>query len=112
MSATRYLRAADAADGSRRARRLHHAVHASAKQRGIAMQQMLRFIDAHLSSVRPLSPDNPDYIHLVTEAMKHAFADRATHLADGEQVPVPVDRLLDANYLAGRAETFDMDPDT
>ena len=76
---------------------------------GIAMQQMLRFIDAHLSSVRPLSPDNPDYIHLVTEAMKHAFADRATHLADGEQVPVPVDRLLDANYLAGRAETFDMD---
>ena len=76
---------------------------------GIAMQQMLRFIDAHLSSVRPLSPDNPDYVHLVAEAMKHAFADRATHLADGEQVPVPVDRLLDVGYLAGRAETFDMD---
>ena len=75
---------------------------------GIAMQQMLRFIDAHLSSVRPLSPDNPDYVHLVAEAMKHAFADRATHLADGEQVPVPVDRLLDAGYLAGRADTFDM----
>ena len=76
---------------------------------GIAMQQMLRFIDAHLSKIQPLTPDNPDYVHLVTEAMKHAFADRATHLADGEQVPVPVDRLLDAGYLAKRADTFDMD---
>lgn len=76
---------------------------------GIAMQQMLRFITTHLNTVHPLAPDNPDYVHLVVEAMKHAFADRATHLADGEQVPVPMDRLLDPGYIKGRAETFEMD---
>ena len=75
---------------------------------GIAMQQMLRFINAHLNEIQPLTPDNPDYVHLVAEAMKHAFADRATHLADGEQVPVPIDRLLDTTYIQGRAATFDM----
>ena len=75
---------------------------------GIAMQQMLGIIDARIGEVPMPAPDNPAYIHLVTEAMKHAFADRATHLADGLQVPVPMDRLLDPDYVADRAQAIDM----
>jgi len=76
---------------------------------GIAMQQMLRIIDARISEVPMLAPRSPGYIHLITEAMKHAFADRATHLADGQQVAVPMDRLLDRDYLLDRARSIDMD---
>ncbi len=75
---------------------------------GIAMQQMFRIIDARINDVPDLAPGSPGYIHLVTEAMKHAFADRATHLADGEQVAVPVDQLLDRDYLLDRAHGIDM----
>jgi len=41
----------------------------------------------------------PAFTHLLVEAMKHAFADRAEHMADSAFVDVPVQQLLDAQYL-------------
>ena len=76
---------------------------------GIAMQQMLRMIDHRLGEVSDPSLDNPRWVHLVTETMKHAFADRATHLADGTFQPVPVERLLSRPYVVGRADAIDLD---
>src|SRR6185503_10201494 len=39
-------------------------------------------------------------LHVLTEAMKHAFADRARHLGDPDFVQVPVERLLSPTYHA------------
>ena len=39
--------------------------------------------------------------HLVVEAMRRAFRDRALYLGDPDFYPVPVDMLTDPNYAAG-----------
>jgi gamma-glutamyltranspeptidase/glutathione hydrolase len=40
------------------------------------------------------------HLHVLGEAMKHAFADRARHLGDPDFVKVPLDRLLAPEYHA------------
>ncbi len=51
---------------------------------------------------------SPDYIHVVTEALKHAFADRAEFLGDTDFVDVPVAKLLSPQYAAQIAERIDL----
>ena len=46
---------------------------------------------------------NPHSIHLILEASRLAFADRARYMADSDFVPVPVVGLLDSGYLARRS---------
>jgi gamma-glutamyltranspeptidase/glutathione hydrolase len=48
---------------------------------------------------RPLEPEPT---HLITEAERLAFADRARYLGDPDFVAVPVKGLLDPNYLTQR----------
>jgi gamma-glutamyltranspeptidase/glutathione hydrolase len=50
---------------------------------------MLRHDDPH-----SLGHDAPAYVHLLAEAMKHAFADRAQLYGDPDAVTVPLKRLL------------------
>ena len=45
--------------------------------------------------------------HLLAEASRLAFADRERFLADPDFTPVPVEALLDADYLAARARCID-----
>ena len=47
-----------------------------------------------------------DSVHLLAEVLKIAFADRAASTADPDFVPVPVARLLSADYAAERRETI------
>lgn len=70
---------------------------------GVAMQQVFGILQR-----RPIDPattphNSADYVHLVAEAMKHAFADRAEWLADPAFVRVPVKELLHEMYLDNRA---------
>jgi len=56
-----------------------------------------------------------DHVHVMVEAKKLAFADRARFIADPRKVPVPVKGLLADDYIAGRSALIRMDkamPDT
>lgn len=50
--------------------------------------------------LRSLGHDSPAYTHLLAEAMKHAFADRAQLYGDPDAVSVPVQRLLSPDNTA------------
>jgi gamma-glutamyltranspeptidase / glutathione hydrolase len=54
-------------------------------------------------------PPSAAAMHLLAEAGRLAYADRARYVADGDFVTVPVSGLLDADYLAARAQLIDRD---
>ncbi|WP_207060821.1 gamma-glutamyltransferase [Motiliproteus sp. SC1-56] len=58
-----------------------------------------------------LEPDGAAFVHLFTQAARLAYADRARYLADSDFVPVPVDALLEPNYLARRHRLIDPERD-
>ena len=51
----------------------------------------------------------PGAVHLMVEAKKLAFADREAYLADPDYVDVPIEGLLNSEYLAERAKLIDPD---
>ena len=66
---------------------------------GIALLEMLRVLESY-----PLSPmphNSATYLHLLAEAMKHAFADRAQYLGDPAFVQVPTQKLLSKEHIDG-----------
>lgn len=77
---------------------------------GVAILQMLNTIAAYEKIVGKqitTKHNSPAYIHLVTEAMKHAFADRAEYLGDADFAKVPVDKLISRKYAATLARKID-----
>lgn len=70
---------------------------------GIALLQTLTMLEARKESTAGRAADDPLALHLLAECLKHAFADRARHLADTNFVPVPIDQLLDDEALRRRA---------
>jgi len=75
----------------------------------LAMAQILGIRDRILAH-NPGTPAwnaDPGGAHVLIEASKHAFADRATWPADPAFVDVPLDRLLSGAYLDRRAAMFD-----
>tara|TARA_R110002111_G_scaffold259308_1_gene329245 strand:+ start:51897 stop:53672 length:1776 start_codon:yes stop_codon:yes gene_type:complete len=58
-------------------------------------------------SFTKLDYHSPQQIHLLTEVMKHAFADRAEYLGDMDFVPVPIERLTDQKYASQLASRID-----
>lgn len=72
---------------------------------GIAKRQILGLIERRLPDFDFPAHHSPAYVHLLAEAMQHAFADRAEWLADTAFVDVPVGHLTSDAYideLAGR----------
>ena len=59
----------------------------------------------------PESPDDVDTVHLFTQAMRLAFADRNLYVGDPDFITVPVEGMLNSTYLAERAGLIDMDMD-
>lgn len=53
--------------------------------------------------------DSVDSVHLQIEAMKLAFADAFRYISDPASMDVPVESLLDRNYLQSRAALIRMD---
>lgn len=50
-----------------------------------------------------LKPDSVQAIHLFAEAGRLAYADRGLYMADADFVPVPINELIDPEYLKRRA---------
>lgn len=63
---------------------------------GIALVQMLNVLEGF--DLGALDAGSSHAVHLATEAMKLAFADRAAHLGDGDFVDVPRERLTSESY--------------
>jgi gamma-glutamyltranspeptidase/glutathione hydrolase len=74
---------------------------------GLTMLQILGILERRMSDIA-LDHNRPPYVHLLAEAMKHAFADRAAWLADPDFVEVPVRRLLSETYLDQCAASIDL----
>ncbi|WP_095149134.1 gamma-glutamyltransferase [Pseudomonas sp. Irchel s3a18] len=85
---------------------------------GIAVAQILGTLQAletrdkrfALAPLKPLKTHQPaglepapDAVHLIAEAERLAYADRALYIADADFVPVPVAGLVSPTYLASRA---------
>ena len=80
---------------------------------GVALLETLGILDAYEQvhsgvSLHRLGHNSPDYVHLVTEATQHAFADRARHLGDADFAEVPIDRMLNSDTLKDFASKIDM----
>ena len=67
---------------------------------GIAGLQMLNILEGY--DVASMGLFSPEYIHLLVEAKKLAFEDRAKYYADMDFSPVPVAGLLSKEYAAER----------
>ncbi|WP_319762250.1 gamma-glutamyltransferase family protein [Maridesulfovibrio sp.] len=53
--------------------------------------------------------DSPERLHYLIEAMRLAFADARTHVADPHQFPAPLEKFLSATYGAKRAALISPD---
>ncbi|WP_415911124.1 gamma-glutamyltransferase [Oleiharenicola sp. Vm1] len=74
---------------------------------GIALLQMLMMLEPY--DVGALGYNSAAKYHLFAEVMKRAFRDRAEYLGDPDFVRVPVEKLLDPAYVAGRMKDFSPD---
>lgn len=75
---------------------------------GIAVAHILGLLDRRARDLEPMKPGAGEYLHLVAEATKHAFADRARWLGDTSYAAVPVQRLLAGPALDRQAALIDM----
>jgi gamma-glutamyltranspeptidase / glutathione hydrolase len=74
---------------------------------GIAVLEMLNVLEGYpLGTMGPLSPD---YWHLLLEAKKLAFADRAKYYCDPDFAEVPVAELISKPYAERRRGLISMD---
>lgn len=69
---------------------------------GIAVQQMLNMLEPY--DLAGMGYGSARSIHLLTEVMRRAYADRARWLGDADFYPVPVEGLISEDYARTLAE--------
>lgn len=72
---------------------------------GIALRQILGA--AELLNQRQHSWRSAQSLHLLVESARRAYADRNALLGDPDFVAIPLERLIDPNYIAARVSTID-----
>ncbi len=63
---------------------------------GVHLIQMLNILEH--ADFQGIEHNSADYIHLLAESMKLAYADRSLHLGDPDFFPVPVEQLTSPDY--------------
>jgi gamma-glutamyltranspeptidase / glutathione hydrolase len=74
---------------------------------GFTVLQMLNLIEGF--DLAAMGPGSADALHVMIEAKKLAFADRARHLADPAANPAPLEALVSKAYAAERRDLIAMD---
>jgi len=69
--------------------------------------QLALFEMSQYHPIDSMQHNSAEYLHLLIELKKLAFADRDRWVADPQHADVPVDRLLDKNYLRERSRLVD-----
>lgn len=72
---------------------------------GPAMLQALNLLEPY--DLKAMGHNSPDYVHIITEAIKLAFADRDRYYADPRFVKVPGAELLSREYADVRRALID-----
>ncbi len=75
---------------------------------GVTLVQMLNILEGF--DLGSMGHNSADYLHVLTESMRRAYADRAEHLGDPDfNEAMPLDRLMDKEYAAELRASIDMD---
>ena len=74
---------------------------------GAVLIEMLNILEGF--DLQKLEASSSDRYHLMTEAMRRAFADRAEYMGDSDFVKVPVPGLIDKSYAATLRSTIKTD---
>lgn len=77
---------------------------------GVALLQLLESVESY--PIGEWGFQTTQTIHLITEAERRVYADRATHLGDPDYWEIPVKELVDAVYNKERMASFTMDSAT
>ncbi len=74
---------------------------------GVAVVEMLNILEGF--NLKEMGHNSAMYLHVLTEAMRRAFADRAQHLGDPNFNPdIPIERLISKGYAKELRQTFDL----
>ena len=71
---------------------------------GVAMVEMLNILEGY--DLAAAGHNSPRYVHLVVEAMRRAFLDRARYLGDPDFTTPPIERLTSKSYAAELRKTI------
>ena len=74
---------------------------------GVALIEMMNLME--LANLDSIEFNSTAYVHLLAEAMRRAFADRAEHLGDPDfNLDTPLDKLTSKSFAKTRFENIDM----
>jgi gamma-glutamyltranspeptidase/glutathione hydrolase len=73
---------------------------------GIVLLESLNMLEKY--DLRKMGWASSEKYHVLTEAMRRAFADRAEFLGDPDFVKIPVAALIDKKYAAKRSESINL----
>jgi gamma-glutamyltranspeptidase/glutathione hydrolase len=75
---------------------------------GIAMLQTFGILSNLFGDLGFVTHNSSPYVHVVAEALKHAFADRSRWLADPDFADLPLEAMLADETLRAAAKTIDL----
>lgn len=74
---------------------------------GVALVEMMNLME--LANLDSIQFNSTEYVHLIAEVMRRAYADRAKHLGDSDFNPdIPLNRLTSKAFAKNRFENIDM----
>lgn len=73
---------------------------------GIVLLQVLQMLEKY--DIKKMGYNSAEKLHLLAEAERRSFADRAEYMADPDFAEVPTAKLLDKNYLLNRGGSINL----
>lgn len=77
---------------------------------GITLTQLLEMVEPY--PLKDWGFQSPKTVHLITEAERRVYADRAKHLGDSDFYDVPKNEIMNAEYILNRMRDFNPDQAT